>query len=583
VFDRGDEEAISNLINEELDIDSDNELDFEIDACSESSEEHSGSESETDTSAATGGGLCDDGWRVVTARDSKPQEYIFSKRSGQKVNLQLDAKPIEYFNLLFSDELINEIVIETNRYAKERISNLQLSSRSIWSKWHEVTTIEIKAFLGIVINMGMIPLPDMKDYWSNEWTTEIKFFCDVMPRDRFLQIFWMLHVGSDAINETNTAIKRTKKVHGVIEHIEKNFQQHFVPGKNISIDESTVGFKGKILFKTYNPKKPTKWGLRLFVLADSETGYVHSIIPYYGKVTGDICNLPYPEKSFTSRIVLSLIKRLEISTLDIEGYHLFTDRYYSSVELARELNQRKCHATGTIIAGRVGNPKPVRQGTLKKMKSGDVVAYRSDSVMVMGWKDKRPVIMVSTYHDTSMKKVSTIQKGGQQKDIMKPVCVLDYTKNMGGVDRNDHYCATYAFVRKSLKWWRKLFFWCLEVSIVNAYILYSCHQKQSNTMTMSHLKFRRSLVESLVRDVRNPRKRSHPGSAEREERLNQKPHFLYHFENKKHKDCIVCSNRKIKGARKESYFYCKTCTNHPAMCPGECFERYHTQVIYKRH
>jgi hypothetical protein len=132
------------------------------------------------------------------------------------VNLQLDAKPIEYFNLLFSDELIDEIVVETNRYMRERVSNLQLTPRSIWSKWHDVTGIEIRAFLDIIINMGMIPLPDMKDYWSNERTTEVKFFRDIMPRDRFLQIFWMLHVGNDTINETNRSIKRTKKVHGVI-------------------------------------------------------------------------------------------------------------------------------------------------------------------------------------------------------------------------------------------------------------------------------------------------------------------------------------------------------------------------------
>jgi hypothetical protein len=52
----------------------------------------------------------------------------------------------------------------------------------------------------------------------------------------------------------------------------------------MTIDESAVGFKGKIIFKIYNPKKPSKWGIRLFVLADSDTGYVHSIIPYYGKL-----------------------------------------------------------------------------------------------------------------------------------------------------------------------------------------------------------------------------------------------------------------------------------------------------------
>jgi hypothetical protein len=64
-----------------------------------------------------------------------------------------------------------------------------------------------------------------------------------------------------------------------------------------------------------------------------------------------------------------------------------------------------------------------------------------------------------------MEKIVTIQKGGQQKEIQKPMCVPDYTKHMGGVDQSDHYCATYAFIHKSLKWWRKLFFWCLKYAL----------------------------------------------------------------------------------------------------------------------
>jgi hypothetical protein len=60
--------------------------------------------------------------------------------------------------------------------------------------------------------------------------------------------------GSDTTEESRRAIRRTKKVHGVIEHVEKQFQKNFVPNKNIPIDESAVGFKCKIIFKTYNPK-----------------------------------------------------------------------------------------------------------------------------------------------------------------------------------------------------------------------------------------------------------------------------------------------------------------------------------------
>jgi hypothetical protein len=37
----------------------------------------------------------------------------------------------------------------------------------------------------------------------------------------------MMHVGNDITEESNWAIKRTKKVHGMIEYTEKQFQKYF--------------------------------------------------------------------------------------------------------------------------------------------------------------------------------------------------------------------------------------------------------------------------------------------------------------------------------------------------------------------
>jgi hypothetical protein len=93
------------------------------------------------------------------------------------------------------------------------------------------------------------------------------------------------------------------------------------------------------------------------------------------------------------------------------------------VDLAKELGKRECYTTGIIFTGRVGNQKPVRRVTLNKMKCGDTSGYRNGNNLVMGWKDKRVVLMVSTYHDTSMEKVVSVQKEGQQKEILKPMCV----------------------------------------------------------------------------------------------------------------------------------------------------------------
>jgi hypothetical protein len=82
--------------------------------------------------------------------------------------------------------------------------------------------------------------------------------------------------------------------------------------------------------------------------------------------------------------------------------------------------------------------------------------------------------------------------------VEKPSVIANYMKNMGGVDTADQYCETCCFLRRTLKWWRKLFFWGLEVSIINAYILYVESCKNCNSNPMSHIKFRRELIMALV-------------------------------------------------------------------------------------
>jgi hypothetical protein len=63
-----------------------------------------------------------------------------------------------------------------------------------------------------------------------------------------------------------------------------------------------------------------------------------------------------------------------------------------------------------------------------------------------------------------------------------------------------------------------------------------------------------AFAENQVSDVCNPRKRSHLGTANPEERQNKAPHFLCHHDMKKCKECILCSNKKVEGARKATYF-----------------------------
>jgi hypothetical protein len=97
----------------------------------------------------------------------KINTYTFTKNAGPQFHLLPDAEPMDYFSLFFNDKLLNNIV-ERNRYARHKISKLQLSPRSIWSRWSDVSVPEMKMLLGLIINMGLMPLPDIKDYWSSD-------------------------------------------------------------------------------------------------------------------------------------------------------------------------------------------------------------------------------------------------------------------------------------------------------------------------------------------------------------------------------------------------------------------------------
>jgi hypothetical protein len=80
--------------------------------------------------------------------------------------------------------------------------------------------------------------------------------------------------------------------------------------------------------------------------------------------------------------------------------------------------------------------------------------------------------------------------------------------------------------------------------------------------------------------TRNPRKRWHPRSAEREEKLNIVPHFIYRYKKKTQRlHCVQQS--EAQGSHKETYFYRKTCTNQLVMCSGESFKRYHSLKNFK--
>lgn len=85
----------------------------------------------------------------------------------------------------------------------------------------------------------------------------------MFSRKRFFQIFWCLHVSHPTsavdFNLSKQVRTRLSKVKDVLDYLENRFLEYYSQRQNLSADESTVSFKGHVLFKMYNKNKQTKW------------------------------------------------------------------------------------------------------------------------------------------------------------------------------------------------------------------------------------------------------------------------------------------------------------------------------------
>ena len=110
----------------------------------------------------------------------------------------------------------------------------------------------------------------------------------------------------------------------------------------------------------------------------------------------------------------------------------------------------------------------------------------------------------------------------------KPTVIADYNQYMLGVDKLDQLVAYYSFLHKSVKWWRKIFFWLLEVMVINSYIIYRELAKARGEKPLTHLAFRRRLIESLSEPIRcsaSSNARPGPRASHHLERLQPIRHF----------------------------------------------------------
>uniref|UniRef100_A0AAX7VMN6 PiggyBac transposable element-derived protein domain-containing protein n=1 Tax=Astatotilapia calliptera TaxID=8154 RepID=A0AAX7VMN6_ASTCA len=233
----------------------------------------------------------------------------------------------------------------------------------------------------------------------------------------------------------------------------------FNPGRDICVDEQLVPFKGRCSFKQYMPSKPSKYGLKIWALCDVQTSYAWRLQVYTGKSAS-----ANREINQGMRVVLEL-------TEGLQGHTVTTDNFFTSFPLAEELRKRRMALVGTLRLNKPELPPQLLNIREREVLSSVFAFSRNRAVVSYLPKKRKNVVVLSTRH-----RQPQVQDFGKKK----PQIILDYNKCKGAVDHLDQVCGTYSCRRKTRRWPMCLFYHMIDVSLYNAFILFTAVEPEWN-------------------------------------------------------------------------------------------------------
>ncbi|XP_069669522.1 piggyBac transposable element-derived protein 3-like isoform X2 [Periplaneta americana] len=394
--------------------------------------------------------------------------------------------PVDCFEMIVNDELINLLT--------EGSSNYALIKNCMDPK---IAFEEMKIFLAILLLSGYNTVPSKRSYWEAGGDVRNELVVNAMRRDRFLEICRFVHcVDNSKLNKND----KLCKLRPLINHLKSRFVKLFQPEQCLDFDECMVEYYGRHSCKQFIRGEPIRFGYKIWCL-NTSTGYLINFDVYQGENPNG--NVEYEENfgKYAAPMVSMLDELPE--KLKLLPFRIYFGNLFTGVKLLAHLKNRGYGATGTIRENRI--PKDCPLTSSKEMKkrtrgSYEMVNISNEGIGIVRWVDNSVVTIASTCH--GVQPISYVSRYSQaQKKKMRIPCptLCDaYNKFMGGTDRMDENISYYRIGIRGKKWWWSIFTWMLDAAVHNSWLL----MKKSGA-NISHLEFRRHIVQTYLQRYRN--------------------------------------------------------------------------------
>ena len=428
---------------------------------------------------------------------------------------------------------------------------------------YDTNKTEVRGLIRVLLFLGVTK--SSKESTASVWSTDGtgKPICiAAMSQKRFLFLLYCLRFDNSTTRDQRRNICKLAPICSVYERFVTACEDNYTPGIGCTVDESLLGFRGRCSFKQHIPNKPSKYGIKVYVLADSQSFYFVSSKIYAGAGT-HIPGLLVPTQA-----VLDLINPISGTNRNIT-----TDNYYTSISLANKLKSNQLTLVGTMKK----NKRCIPSSFLTKADAG-TFQYAFDyannfTLLSIAPKKNKRVVFLSTMH--AIRSHDTVT-GKEEISVF-------YNHEKGGIDSHDQMCALYTTTRKTNLWPMRIFYGIVDSSALNAFIIFT-HNKPGfrGNRQDKRQKFLKELSKSLI--VSQAKRRlATPQTPQAVKQIiyscgvlpEARPsvHNITQYRTSERKRCFLCPRSKDKKYR----FACNKCHNticeeHSKIICNQCQE-----------
>ena len=155
---------------------------------------------------------------------------------------------------------------QTNLYYQQHSDRQAGPSRRL----PDITLLDMINFITLAYQTGHDLKDTLYDYWPRLRQLHSPFFGETMTWDRFLQILYFFFVFSDNSQRPDQGEEYDLlwKLRTDFDTLNEAYAKFYNPSEHLVLDEVTVIFKGRVIFRQYIPKEIKYIGIKIYKLSD---------------------------------------------------------------------------------------------------------------------------------------------------------------------------------------------------------------------------------------------------------------------------------------------------------------------------